>query len=129
MSLRSASFAKYSSSYFLVGKIVSGAGFTRWDGGRASKFLCSSESTLGTLQSSRLLRRSEEVWRIIDVVPSRWAKGNSYPSALGSLSSGIFGSFYSTLSHDRYFMLLSGLSVLAAILVLVFMKNLRRFGN
>jgi len=50
-------------------------------------------------------------------------------TALGSLSSGIFGSFYSRLSHDQYFMLLSGLSIFAAILVLLFMKNLKRFAD
>jgi len=50
-------------------------------------------------------------------------------TAVGSLSSGIFGSFYSRFSHDQYFMLLTGLSVFAAMLVLVFMRNLRRFGN
>jgi len=50
-------------------------------------------------------------------------------TALGSLSSGIFGSFYSSLSHDKYFMLLAGLSVFAALLVLLFMKNLKRFAN
>jgi len=50
-------------------------------------------------------------------------------TALGSLSSGIFGSFYSEMTHDQYFMLLSGLSVFAALLVLLFMKNLKRFGN
>ena len=50
-------------------------------------------------------------------------------TAVGSLSSGIFGSFYSTLTHDQYFILLAGLSVFAALLVLVFMKNLRRYGN
>jgi len=50
-------------------------------------------------------------------------------TALGSLSSGIFGSFYSRLSHDQYFMLLSGLAIFAAILVLLFMKNLKRFAN
>jgi POT family proton-dependent oligopeptide transporter len=50
-------------------------------------------------------------------------------TALGSLSSGIFGSFYSRLSHDQYFMLLAGLSVFAAILVLLFMRNLKKFAN
>ena len=50
-------------------------------------------------------------------------------TALGSLSSGIFGSFYSRLSHDQYFMLLAGLSVFAALLVLLFMKNLKKFAN
>ncbi len=50
-------------------------------------------------------------------------------TALGSLTSGIFGAFYSKMSHDQYFMLLSGLSIFAAILVLLFMKYLRRFGN
>ncbi|TFH05406.1 MAG: MFS transporter [Spirochaetales bacterium] len=50
-------------------------------------------------------------------------------TALGSLSSGIFGSFYSRLSHEQYFMLLSWLSVFAAVLVLLFMKNLKRFAN
>ena len=50
-------------------------------------------------------------------------------TALGSLTSGIFGSFYSRLSHDQYFMLLSGLSVFAAVLVLLFMKNLKRYAD
>jgi len=50
-------------------------------------------------------------------------------TALGSLSSGIFGSFYSRLSHDQYFLLLAGLSVFASMLVLLFMKNLKRFAN
>jgi hypothetical protein len=50
-------------------------------------------------------------------------------TALGSLSSGIFGAFYSKMTHDQYFMLLAGLSVFAALLVLLFMKNLKRFGN
>jgi len=50
-------------------------------------------------------------------------------TALGALSSGIFGRFYSTISHDMYFLLLAGLSVFAAVMVLIFMKKLKRFAE
>lgn len=50
-------------------------------------------------------------------------------TALGSLSSGIFGNFYSTIAHHQYFLLLAGLSVFASLLVLVFMKKLKRFAH
>jgi POT family proton-dependent oligopeptide transporter len=50
-------------------------------------------------------------------------------TALGALSSGIFGRFYSTISHDLYFLLLAGLSVFAALMVLVFMRKLKRFAE
>lgn len=50
-------------------------------------------------------------------------------TALGSLSSGLFGRFYSAISHENYFLLLAGLSFFAAALVLVFMKKLKRFGG
>jgi len=50
-------------------------------------------------------------------------------TALGSLSSGIFGNFYSRIAHHEYFALLAGISVLAAFFVLLFMKKLQRFAG
>ncbi|OGU60737.1 MAG: hypothetical protein A2V66_08825 [Ignavibacteria bacterium RBG_13_36_8] len=50
-------------------------------------------------------------------------------TALGAMSSGIFGRFYSDVSHHAYFLLLAGLSVFAAVLVLIFMKKLKRFAS
>ena len=50
-------------------------------------------------------------------------------TALGAMSSGIFGKFYSDMAHHQYFLLLGGLSVFAAVLVLIFMKKLRRFAE
>ncbi len=50
-------------------------------------------------------------------------------TALGALSSGIFGRFYSSISHHEYFLLLMGLSLFAAVLVLIFMKKLTRFAG
>jgi proton-dependent oligopeptide transporter, POT family len=50
-------------------------------------------------------------------------------TALGAMSSGLFGKFYSDMSHHEYFLLLGGLSVFAAVLVLVFMKKLKRFAG
>ncbi len=50
-------------------------------------------------------------------------------TALGAFSSGIFGRFYSSISHHEYFLLLAGLSLFAAVLVLIFMKKLRRFAG
>ena len=50
-------------------------------------------------------------------------------TALGAMSSGIFGKFYSDMAHHQYFLLLGGLSVFAAVLVLIFMKKLKRFAG
>lgn len=50
-------------------------------------------------------------------------------TALGAMSSGIFGKFYSDMAHHQYYLLLGGLSVFAAVLVLIFMKKLRRFAG
>ena len=50
-------------------------------------------------------------------------------TALGSMSSGIFGKFYSDMAHHQYFLLLGGLSIFAAVLVLIFMKKLKRFAG
>lgn len=48
-------------------------------------------------------------------------------TAAGSYGSGVLGRFYSRFPHHQYFLLLTGLLALAAILVLVFMKRLKRF--
>jgi POT family proton-dependent oligopeptide transporter len=50
-------------------------------------------------------------------------------TALGAMSSGIFGKFYSDMAHHQYFLLLGGLSLFAAILVLIFMKKLKKFAG
>ena len=50
-------------------------------------------------------------------------------TALGAFSSGIFGRFYSSISHHEYFLLLMGLSLFAGVLVLLFMKPLKRFAG
>ena len=50
-------------------------------------------------------------------------------TALGAFSSGIFGRFYSSIPHHLYFLLLAGLSLFAALLVLLFMKKLKRFAG
>ena len=50
-------------------------------------------------------------------------------TALGAFSSGIFGRFYSSISHHEYFLLLMGLSLFAGLLVLLFMKPLKRFAG
>lgn len=48
-------------------------------------------------------------------------------TAAGSYGSGILGKFYSRFPHHQYFLLLTGLLALAAVLVVVFMKRLKRF--
>lgn len=48
-------------------------------------------------------------------------------TAAGSYGSGLLGKSYSALAHHQYFLFLAGLMVLAAILVAVFLKKLRRF--
>lgn len=50
-------------------------------------------------------------------------------TALGAMSSGLFGKFYSDFAHHQYFLLLSVLSVLAAFLILLFLKKLKRFSQ
>ena len=50
-------------------------------------------------------------------------------TALGALSSGLFGKFYSDFDHHQYFFLLALISFLAAILLLVFKKQLNRYAR
>jgi proton-dependent oligopeptide transporter, POT family len=50
-------------------------------------------------------------------------------TALGALSSGLFGRFYEGSAHHNYFLVLAMVSFLAAILILLFMKNLQRFAQ
>ena len=50
-------------------------------------------------------------------------------TALGAMSSGIFGKFYSDVSHEKYYLLLAGLTFFAAVLVLLFMKKLKKYGG
>ncbi len=50
-------------------------------------------------------------------------------TALGALSSGLFGRLYSSMPHHAYFLVLTGISLLAAVLVLLFMKKLQRFAQ
>jgi POT family proton-dependent oligopeptide transporter len=48
-------------------------------------------------------------------------------TALGSYGSGLLGKYYSTFAHNEYFMILAGLLFFSAILVLLFLKKLKRF--
>jgi POT family proton-dependent oligopeptide transporter len=48
-------------------------------------------------------------------------------TAIGSYCSGFLGRFYSILEHHVYFICLGGLLLLSSLLVLVFMKQLKRF--
>jgi len=48
-------------------------------------------------------------------------------TALGSYGSGLIGKFYSDFAHHEYFLILAGLLLFSAILVLLFMKKLKRF--
>ena len=48
-------------------------------------------------------------------------------TAAGSYGSGRLGKSYSRFAHHQFFLILAGLLVLAAILVLAFMKKLKRF--
>ena len=63
--------------------------------------------------------------KIQGIVMSGWYLS----TAVGSGSSGIFGRFYGEMSHQQYFTLLAGISLFAAILVLIFMKKLKRFAE
>ncbi|HOW84543.1 MAG TPA: peptide MFS transporter [Candidatus Aminicenantes bacterium] len=48
-------------------------------------------------------------------------------TAVGSYGSGLLGKSYSALAHHLYFLILAALLVLAAVLVAVFLRKLRRF--
>jgi proton-dependent oligopeptide transporter, POT family len=50
-------------------------------------------------------------------------------TALGALSSGMFGRFYEVTAHHNYFLVLAGVAFVAALLILFFMKNLQRFAH
>ncbi len=50
-------------------------------------------------------------------------------TALGSYGSGLLGKFYSDFNHSDYFLILTGILGLSVILILVFMKKLRRFAG
>ncbi|MCJ7643699.1 MAG: MFS transporter, partial [Candidatus Aminicenantes bacterium] len=47
--------------------------------------------------------------------------------AAGSYGSGLMGKAYSRFAHHQYFLLLTGLLAVSAVLVLVFLKKLKRF--
>ena len=49
--------------------------------------------------------------------------------AAGSYGSGMLGKFYSRLPHDQFFLFLAVLMAMAAVLVAVFLKKLRRFSS
>jgi POT family proton-dependent oligopeptide transporter len=48
-------------------------------------------------------------------------------TAFGSYGSGLLGKFYSDFAHHEYFLILTGLLVFSAVLVLMFMKKLKKF--
>ena len=48
-------------------------------------------------------------------------------TAAGSYGSGLLGKSYSKFAHHQFFLILTGLLAVAAVLVLVFMKKLKRF--
>jgi proton-dependent oligopeptide transporter, POT family len=50
-------------------------------------------------------------------------------TAAGSYGSGLLGKSYSDFAHHQYFLLLTGLLAVSAVLVLVFMKKLGRFAS
>jgi POT family proton-dependent oligopeptide transporter len=50
-------------------------------------------------------------------------------TAAGSYGSGLLGKSYSRLAHHEFFLVLTGLMLLAAVLVAVFLKKLRRFAG
>ena len=50
-------------------------------------------------------------------------------TALGALSAGIFGRFYRSMDHHLYFLMLSGISVLAGGLVLGILKRLKKYAE
>jgi POT family proton-dependent oligopeptide transporter len=50
-------------------------------------------------------------------------------TAAGSYGSGLLGKSYSALAHHEFFLLLAGLMLLAAVLVALFLKKLKRFAT
>jgi POT family proton-dependent oligopeptide transporter len=50
-------------------------------------------------------------------------------TAVGSYGSGMLGKSYSRLAHHEFFLFLTALMAVAAVLVLVFLKKLRRFSS
>jgi POT family proton-dependent oligopeptide transporter len=50
-------------------------------------------------------------------------------TAAGSYGSGLLGKSYSRLAHHEFFLLLAGLMLVAAVLVALFLKKLRRFAT
>jgi POT family proton-dependent oligopeptide transporter len=48
-------------------------------------------------------------------------------TAAGSYGSGMLGKYYCDFTHHEYYLLLTGLLAVSAVLVLVFMKRLKRF--
>lgn len=50
-------------------------------------------------------------------------------TAVGSYGSGLLGKSYSRLAHHEFFLFLAALMVTAAVLVLAFLKKLRRFSS
>jgi hypothetical protein len=48
-------------------------------------------------------------------------------TAAGSYGSGLLGKYYSRFAHHSFFLILTGLLGVSAVLVLLFMKKLRRF--
>jgi POT family proton-dependent oligopeptide transporter len=50
-------------------------------------------------------------------------------TAAGSYGSGMLGKYYSDFAHHSYFLLLTGLLAVSAILALAFLKRLRRFST
>jgi proton-dependent oligopeptide transporter, POT family len=50
-------------------------------------------------------------------------------TAVGSYGSGLLGKFYSQFQHHTYFIILTGLLLFSAVLVLLFLKKLKRFAH
>jgi len=50
-------------------------------------------------------------------------------TAAGSYGSGLLGKSYSSLPHHQYFLFLAALMVLAAVLIAIFLKKLKRFAT
>jgi POT family proton-dependent oligopeptide transporter len=50
-------------------------------------------------------------------------------TAAGSYGSGLLGKSYSAMAHHQFFLLLAGLMLLAAVLVALFLKKLKRFAT
>jgi POT family proton-dependent oligopeptide transporter len=49
--------------------------------------------------------------------------------AFGSYGSGWLGKYYSDFAHHQFFLVLTGLLMLSAVLVLIFLKRLKRFAS